>query len=120
MVVCVGVTDTLPEVATLPIELSMLTVVAFVEAQVSVALCPAVMVEALDVRVTVGAGLGGGVVDAPPPQPASSHEISSKRTMCNDALRRRASLIISADQYLIRKCSIASTCCSSQVSLHNG
>jgi hypothetical protein len=116
----VGDTDTLPEVATLPIELSMLTVVAFVEVQVSVALWPAVIVDALDARVTVGPGLGGGVVDAPPPpQPASSDEISIRRTMCNDALQRRASFIISADHFLTRKCIIASTCCCRHVGPHN-
>jgi hypothetical protein len=67
VVVWVGLTFTLPFAASVPEPTDglIVTEVAFVEVQVSVApVPPAVMVDGFTARVTVGAGGGGGVLFA--------------------------------------------------------
>jgi hypothetical protein len=69
VVVLVGETVAVPDNAVPPVtDGEMLKDVAFVVAQVSVELCPAAILVALAVKVTVGAGLLGWVgVEDPPP-----------------------------------------------------
>jgi hypothetical protein len=56
-VVAVGDTAMLPFVGCVPIPLSIVTLVAFVVDQVSVELCPALMLVGLAEKLTVGAGV---------------------------------------------------------------
>ena len=57
MVLALGVTVTLPDVATVPMPLSMDTAEALVVDQVKVAVCPALMLAGLAEKLMVGGGV---------------------------------------------------------------
>lgn len=83
--VCVGESLTLPEACELvdtvrtlePAVAVMVTEVAFDDCQLSVTLCPLVIVLALAVKVTVGVDGGVVCVELPLEQPLSPHKASN-------------------------------------------